>query len=166
MLSFFQLSQRFNRTIKEKIQRYFTENRTKRWLDVLDQFVAIYNSTYHETIGMPPNEVSSENSARIRERIYGNLPKAKCSGLKPGDKVRHGLVDGHLNHDLWSIDHVYNSSKESPLNEQYSPKDIFQDGLMNFMKFLEYQNLSTFATIVLKKRTGVSNWINHFTAKN
>ena len=37
---------------------------------------------------MAPNEVSLDNSSKIRQRIYGDLPKAKCSGLKSGDKVR------------------------------------------------------------------------------
>ena len=75
-----------------------TENKTKRWLDVLDQLVSIYNSTYHESIGMSPNEVNLENTSKIRHRLYGNLPKAKCCGLKPGDKVRKWIVErNHIN---------------------------------------------------------------------
>ena len=30
--------ERFNRTIKERIERFFTESNTKNWVDILDDF--------------------------------------------------------------------------------------------------------------------------------
>ena len=85
--------ERLNRTLKERIQRYFTDTGKKRWVDVLENFTTLYNNTLHSSIGMTPAEVTLENSDKIREKLYGNRPPAKCD-LKPGDKVRIVLEKG------------------------------------------------------------------------
>jgi len=46
--------ERFNRTLKTKMYRYFTHANTRRYVDVLDDFVHSYNNTYHRSIGMAP----------------------------------------------------------------------------------------------------------------
>jgi len=42
--------ERFNRTLKEKMFRYFTYANTRRYLDVLDDLMYSYNHTHHITI--------------------------------------------------------------------------------------------------------------------
>ena len=70
--------ERFNRTIKSKMWRYFTYAHTRRYLDVLNDLVHSYNNTYHRTIGMKPVEVDSTNEQQVRERMY----PAKSKNLK------------------------------------------------------------------------------------
>ena len=78
--------ERFNRTLKTKMWKYFTHRETLTYLDVLDDMVDSYNHTVHRTLGMPPVEVTWANQTRLVKRIYGTSPK-KCN-LNPGDRVR------------------------------------------------------------------------------
>ena len=43
--------ERFNRTFKTKIWKYFTYKSTTRYVDVLDDLLHSYNRTRHRTIG-------------------------------------------------------------------------------------------------------------------
>ena len=52
--------ERFNRTLKTKMFRYFTHVNTRRYLDVLDDLLHSYNNTHHRSIGMAPSEVNAE----------------------------------------------------------------------------------------------------------
>ena len=49
--------ERFNRTLKSRIWRYFTASNTKRFLEVLDDIVDSYNNSYHRSIRMKPSQV-------------------------------------------------------------------------------------------------------------
>jgi len=57
--------ERFNRTLKMKMYRYFTYE-----VDVLDDLLHSYNNAYHRSIGMTPVEVSTDNEAIVRDRLY------------------------------------------------------------------------------------------------
>ena len=83
--------ERFNRTLKSRIERYFTEHNTKNWIDILDQMTSNYNNTEHRSIGMPPMNVSYENRAAVFRKLYPNRHiKVKCK-LNHGDRVRIAL---------------------------------------------------------------------------
>ena len=45
--------ERFNRTLKKKMYKYFTKNNTYRYLDVINKLLASYNNSVHSTLGMP-----------------------------------------------------------------------------------------------------------------
>lgn len=61
--------ERFNRTLKERMWRYFTHKNTKRYIDVLQNIVTAYNHTLHSSIGMQPAVVTRENARIARENI-------------------------------------------------------------------------------------------------
>jgi hypothetical protein len=48
----------FNRTLKTKMWKYFTQRETLTYVDILSEMVASYNHTVHRTIGIPPAEVT------------------------------------------------------------------------------------------------------------
>ena len=48
--------ERFNRTIKEKMFKYFSANNTRKYIDVLELLVDQYNNTIHSSIKMTPIE--------------------------------------------------------------------------------------------------------------
>jgi hypothetical protein len=50
--------ERFNRTLKTKMWKYFTHRETLKYMDVLPDMVESYNRTVHRSIGMPPAEVT------------------------------------------------------------------------------------------------------------
>jgi len=84
--------ERFNRTIKALLGRYFTAYHTKgKWIDVLADIVYNYNHTFHRGIQCTP--IKAERSARIRKHIR-NAASFKTSlldfkkSLHVGDRVR------------------------------------------------------------------------------
>jgi hypothetical protein len=62
--------ERFNRTLKGSMWRYFTHASTGRYIDVLPQLVSSYNNTYHRSIKMTPSEVTAQNEDIVRSRLY------------------------------------------------------------------------------------------------
>lgn len=69
--------ERFNRTLKSRMWRYFTEHQTRRYLDVLPQLVHAYNNTYHRSIGRSPTEVNQTNEETVWQRLYAPKQKSK-----------------------------------------------------------------------------------------
>ena len=51
-------AERAIRTIKSLIWKYFTENKSKRWVNIIDQVQKQYNNTFHRIIKRKPNEVT------------------------------------------------------------------------------------------------------------
>ena len=63
--------ERWNRTMNEKMFKYFTANNTNKYIDVLDDSVERYNNTGHSSIKMTPVEASKkENEVRIYRNLY------------------------------------------------------------------------------------------------
>ena len=87
--------ERVIRTLKTRLQRYFTKNKTKKWLNVLDQFVSNYNATPHSAHGLPPQDVSHENQNQVYKRLYPDISLKTDCRLKIGDKVRK-IIDKDL----------------------------------------------------------------------
>lgn len=100
--------ERFNRTLKERLERYFTELSTKRWIDVLSDFVSNINHSINRSIGLPPTEVTFENSDRIWKKLYPKQStNPKCDLIKVGDRVRTVLPQNIFSkgyHKGWSDD--------------------------------------------------------------
>ena len=63
--------ERFNRTLKERLYRYFTAANTLRFDDVLPELVQGYNATRHRSIGMAPQDVTWDNEEAVWKRLYG-----------------------------------------------------------------------------------------------
>jgi len=80
----------WNRTMKEKMFKYFTANNTNKYIEVLDDFVERYNNTRHSSIKMTPVEASkNENEVRVYRNLYPDLTRRPMRAkLKTGDKVR------------------------------------------------------------------------------
>ncbi len=79
--------ERFNRTLKNRMYKYFTANNTRRYLDILDDLVTGYNNTVHTSIGMKPVNVTESDQVRIRQKLYGK-PVSKGYKYKIGEHVR------------------------------------------------------------------------------
>ena len=77
--------ERFNRTLKTKIWRFFTAKNTHRWVDDLSKFVQAYNQSYHRSIKMKPVDVTPENAMEVWLRLY-NIPR----NIRPVDDIRIG----------------------------------------------------------------------------
>lgn len=62
--------ERFNRTIKEKMWKIFTENNNHKWINITDDLLINYNNSYHRSIKMTPSEASKKEYKNI---VYKNL---------------------------------------------------------------------------------------------
>ena len=80
--------ERFIRTLKSRIERYFTEHNTVKWIDVLPKISEGLNNTYHRSIGMTPNQVNFENRDQVFENLYGALGPPTLCKFQIGDHVR------------------------------------------------------------------------------
>ena len=66
--------ERFNRTIKERIFKYFSANNTRKYVDVLDLLVDKYNNTIHSSIEMTAVEASrKETENKVFRNFYPDL---------------------------------------------------------------------------------------------
>ena len=81
------LVERFNRTLKNKLWRYFTHNNTLKYTDILNDLVKSYNNSYHSSIKMALNHVTARNSVTVWNNLHSVAPLSK-SKFKIGDVVR------------------------------------------------------------------------------
>jgi hypothetical protein len=80
--------ERFQRTLKARMWRYFTKHKTRRYLDVLPYLVYSYNHTYHRSIRRAPAQVNATNILKVWKTLYGKPWKLETSALKVSDCVR------------------------------------------------------------------------------
>jgi len=62
------LVERFIKTLKQKMYRYFIAKRTRRYVDVLPDLVQSYNNNHHRSICMASMEVTANNEDVVRRR--------------------------------------------------------------------------------------------------
>jgi len=60
--------ERAQRTVRDKIYRYFTYTNSNRYIDVLQKFVDAYNDTVHSATGMAPSRVTDSDVLAIWQR--------------------------------------------------------------------------------------------------
>ncbi|OXA41923.1 Transposon TyH3 Gag-Pol polyprotein [Folsomia candida] len=81
--------ERFNRTLMEKISRYWTKNNTYRYVDALPKILESYNKSYHRSIKTFPSNVTLENESTIRNNLFPRLVTSSSpSKFYPNDICR------------------------------------------------------------------------------
>lgn len=90
--------ERVIRTLKERLYRYFTQNSTKRWIDVIEKINNAINNSYNRGIKTTPNSINFSNANNLISNIITKLNKAP---FKVGDTVRvgkfkHSFETGYL----------------------------------------------------------------------
>lgn len=98
------IAERFIRTLRSKIEKYFIFTHSTVWYAVLPDLVSEYNATKHRALGMSPDDaLKPENYAKVFSRQYAVLGynekrnKArvrKYELLKVGDSVRISVHKG------------------------------------------------------------------------
>jgi L-rhamnose mutarotase len=90
--------ERWNRTLKTRMYRYFTQHNTLRWTKMVQSLVDQYNHSHHRSIGMKPVQVTRKNAPKVRQNIQRSrqrLPALKrTSRFQEGDLVRVSRVKG------------------------------------------------------------------------
>lgn len=85
--------ERWNRTLKSRMWRYFTYTRNKRYIDNIQKFVDSYNNSKHRTIQMAPGSVRKKHELKLLKNMY-ELPvqKKHNSVFNIGDTVRIAMT--------------------------------------------------------------------------
>ena len=88
----------FNRTIKEKMFKYFSANNTRTFLDILDLRVDQYNNAIHSSIKMTQKEAShNENENKVWRNLYPEFGgKTLTPTFSIGDNLRITKKKNHL----------------------------------------------------------------------
>ena len=106
--------ERVNRTFKDIMFRYFTQNATRKYVDVLPKLLNNYNNRPHSSIKMAPSEVDIEDEPTVYFNLYGKDNKHPMQPkLKSGDDVRLRYELSPFDksyYPLWT-DRVYKISK-------------------------------------------------------
>ena len=82
------IAERFIKTLKGRLEKYFWENKTKQWVDVLPDFINNYNNTFHRSIRMAPNAVNENNRKQVFKYLFPNIKLKTKPRLNVGDRVR------------------------------------------------------------------------------
>ena len=99
------IAERNIRSIREIIFKYFEENDTQRWIDILDRVEDVYNNRVHRLLQMSPSDARLEEN---REHVY-NVMNSRSDDWKKimndnnhsikfnvGDKVRTRVMKGQF----------------------------------------------------------------------
>ena len=81
--------ERANRTICDRLYKYFTYKNTYRYIDVLPKFVRAYNDTIQSATGMAPSRVTDSDVLTIWKRM-----EAQRRG------VRVAMAEFRVGHDV------------------------------------------------------------------
>ena len=71
------ITERFMRTLKNKIYKHMTAISKIVYFNVLNDFVDKYNNTYHKTIKMKPIDVKRDSFAEYNEESNEKIPNLK-----------------------------------------------------------------------------------------
>ena len=129
--------ERFTRTLKQRIYRYFTHNNTYRYIDALPSIVESYNSSTHSSHKMIPNQINHINQEEVWQTLYNpdkpNMSEKTQYKFNVGDKVRiskHATMfsKGYL--PAWSEEIFTISKRHGTTPVVYSLEDANKDKLI------------------------------------
>lgn len=127
--------ERYNRSLKEKMFKYFTYKGKgyRTYIGVLQDLVNSYNNTKHSTIKMAPVDVTEENSARVYANIKKSHKKQKIGipKLKIDDFVR-------IIRQKKSLEHAYT---EKWTREIFRVKEIIEKKPQPLYRVIDLKNV-------------------------
>lgn len=122
-------AERFNRTLKDWLSKYFISNNTYNWLGILQELVDTYNNRVHSTTGVAPvDAIDPENymnvyvnNIKYRAEKVKEQKRQDKNDLHIGDYVRTSRVKGVFEkgyHSNWTeevfvITHVIDSTPKT-----------------------------------------------------
>ena len=84
------IAERFIRTLRGKIESNYILTQSTVWYDILPELIREYNTTYHHSIKMTPEEASKPyNQQKVYNSLYSKIEKVQqLPSFHIGDKVR------------------------------------------------------------------------------
>jgi hypothetical protein len=86
------VAERFIRSLKLRLYRWFSEKNSLKWTKVLPEIVNAMNNTVNAATGMTPNEVNPKNASVLWDKLYREYlypeTKRRATKFKANDAVR------------------------------------------------------------------------------
>ena len=64
--------ERFNKTIKTRLYRAFTNQKSTNYIKILQNIISSYNKSFHSSIKTKPNLVTKQNEKHIFKILYND----------------------------------------------------------------------------------------------
>lgn len=138
--------ERFNRTLKTKMWRYFTKHNTHSYLPIIQHLVHAYNHSYHRSIKRTPSSVTATNQEQVWRTLYDHhhddikRPKFRVGDRVRISQVRHKLRKGYLAN--WSEELFTVHSVKKGIPNVYIVMDDNGDALQGTFYEQELQKVS------------------------
>jgi hypothetical protein len=130
--------ERFNRTLKEMMYKYFTEHNSDYYLNVLDEFIKTYNNTVHSRTKVKPVDAYNEKkNPTMNIKSYNKIaPKFTIGDYVRISRVKQTFEKGYT--ARWSKE-VFEIYKVDTSNYpyMYEIKDLLNEDIKG--KFYEYE---------------------------
>ena len=121
--------ERFNRTMKSRMWRYFTANSTNVYVDVLPQLIRDYNNAKHRSIGMSPAQASRKENERFMRQKPAPTKSRGSPRFKVGDEVRIAVSKRHFEKG-----YTPNWTEEVFAIDRILPTNLTTDAIRDLMK--------------------------------
>ena len=106
------ITERFIRTLKNKIYKYMTTISKNVYIDKLDDIVKEYNNTYHKTIKMKPVYIKDNTYIDFKKEINNKDPKFKVGDYVRISKYKNIFAKGYMpnwSEEVFSIGKIKNT---------------------------------------------------------
>ena len=80
---------RAQRTVRDRLYKFFTFTNSNRYIDVLQKFVNAYNDTVHSATGMAQSRVTDSDVLAIWQKMNKKIPRVRTirASFKVGQNV-------------------------------------------------------------------------------
>jgi hypothetical protein len=153
--------ERFNGTLRDKIDRYLVGHNTNRFIDVLPKLISNYNNTVHRTIKATPNQVwkgLKEPGNLIDNEVRMNQATSLVNQFNVGDQVR--VLNKPRGKQGQPVEQTFVKGRR-----KYSDKVYTIDRIEKFMIFVEGKD-SPYKFYEVFCAASFSNLISSITSKS
>lgn len=84
------VAERFIKTMKHRLYKWFSEKNNLRWIGVLPKILKAMNGTVNKATGMTPNSVNPENSGKLWDKLYRKYLFQDNNAIRKSPKFREG----------------------------------------------------------------------------
>lgn len=132
------ICERVNQTIEHRLYKYFTENATTRFVDILQDITYSINNTVHSTLKRTPASINEDNEAQVYHDVYEKFVIQAAQQplnykFKIGDLVRISTVRSpfHQGYKTMWTEEIFSVSNLIPSRpERYRLKDLLQHEIL------------------------------------
>lgn len=126
--------ERLNRTIRERMWRYFSHKNTTRYVEVLQKIIHAYNHTVHSGTQMRPCDVTLYNAAKARENLENRALRQTVN--------KRGGGGGRMYNKYKVGDYVRISRTKNTFEKGYEKN--FSEEIFKINRVSHRQNLCTY----------------------